>query len=250
MSKLTCRTWERQIPSPQGPVALVQKVGEQELAIAIFLVDPGEHSPSDLRDKLEPLPGLLIIGQSGDASQAVAASTVLRPQLMIVSSEQQSNAGIEATREIKSELPDLPVLVVSSSTNSDHARAHFIAGASGYCLKNASPERVVLAIRSVSEGAGWIDPELSATVLRPGAARLIPFALAGTAAPQRRLPLSERELEVLRLIAEGMSNQEIASALVLSPETVKTHVKHIMEKLAASDRTQAVVFALRGGLFS
>ena len=252
MNTISRRVYQQDIQSPQyrtkpKPLAVT---AEQNQAITVFIFDSLSSSASQLRRQLEAFPEVQIVGESADASRAVAMLRYLRPHLVIVNSEEETGGGVEATRRIRTAVGNLPIMVLSSSRSGSHALSCFRAGASGYCLKNAPLTRLVLAIRSVSEGAGWIDPELSAPVLRPAASRFLALDMRPAGLPTRELPLSDRELQVLRLVAEGMSNHEIAADLVVSPETVKSHIKHIMEKLAVNDRTQAVVQALRLGLVS
>jgi two-component system NarL family response regulator len=217
-------------------------------SIRVFLVERAKFSLLDLRELLEPFSDFRIVGHAIDSSRAASALRAVSAGVVIVDFDWPSGGGLEAIRQIRSELPELPIMALSASKEGPDARACFQAGASGYCLKGSPPGRLVLAIRSISQGAGWIDPELSGTVLRPSLAQLISLESRSSGKSSREIPLSDRELQVLQLIAEGMSNQEIAQQLIVSPETVKTHIKHIMEKLAVSDRTQAVVTALRRGL--
>lgn len=231
--------------SSPGPLRAADETEELEPAISIFVIEKPVAPPTRLRGRLDAFPAARIIGESADASDAVAMLQCLSAQLVVINSEEQSIEGLDSIRRIEHELPGLPILVLSSSKSSHHAQACLRAGATGYCLSDAPLSRLALAIGSVSDGAAWIDPELSAPVLRP-----VPFRLQSSGNVARELPLTERELQVLRLIAEGMSNLEIAAELVLSPETIKTHIKHIMEKLAVNDRTLAAVHALRLGLVS
>lgn len=216
--------------------------------IRLFLVEREKFSLLSLREQLEPFSDFRIVGHAIDSSGAALALRAVSASVVIVDFDWPSGAGLDTIRQIRLEFPALPIMTLSASKHGPDARACFRAGASGYCLKGSPPGRLILAIRSISEGAGWIDPELSGTVLRPSLAQLISLESRSSSKSSREIALSARELQVLQLIAEGMSNQEIAQQLIVSPETVKTHIKHIMEKLAVSDRTQAVVTALRRGL--
>jgi DNA-binding NarL/FixJ family response regulator len=147
-------------------------------------------------------------------------------------------------------MPATRVIMLTSHDNDRDIFAALGAGADGYCLKEVSGTQLTMAIRAVANGVAWLDPGVASRVLRACAA-ISPQALAGEdGTPKTHGPstLSQRELDVLRLVVEGLSNQEIADKLILSVETVKTHMRHIMEKLAVSDRTQAAVKAMREGL--
>ena len=159
--------------------------------------------------------------------------------------------GIEATRQIKECAPDVRVIMLTSHNSDQTIFAALGAGAIGYCLKNITAQQLATVIRMVVEGAAWLDPGIANRVLsayaNPG--KQSSSQLKAASRPKSEGPsLSPRETEVLRLVADGFSNQKIAEHLGLGLETVKTHMRHIMEKLTVSDRTEAAVKAMKQGL--
>jgi NarL family two-component system response regulator LiaR len=163
--------------------------------------------------------------------------------------------GIESTRQIKEAAPDVRVIMLTSHKSDQTIFAALSAGANGYCLKNINAQQLAAVIRMVAEGAAWLDPGIANRVLSAYASHDSQgqAAAAASAPPKAKqqktsITLSPRETEVLRLVADGLSNQKIAEKLGLGLETVKTHMRHIMEKLAVSDRTEAAVKAMKQGI--
>jgi DNA-binding NarL/FixJ family response regulator len=147
--------------------------------------------------------------------------------------------GIAATQQIKKVLPNVRVVMLTSHTTEREIIASLSSGADAYCIKGASVDRLLKAIAAAAEGATYLDPQIASSVVKH---------LSPPTPNSNIANLSQRELEVLKLIVEGYSNPEIASALYLSANTIKTHVRGIMNKLAVDDRVQAAVVALRSGL--
>jgi DNA-binding NarL/FixJ family response regulator len=158
--------------------------------------------------------------------------------------------GIEATKQIKSDLhlKDTRVLIFTSNDNQNDLFAALGAGADGYCVKDTPAEQLILAIQTVHSGATWLDPQIARLVLSTATASQAKERSSVSARPAPPFALSAREMDVLRLLVEGLSNSEMADRLIISIETVKTHMRRIMEKLQVSDRTQAAVKAMRAGL--
>jgi DNA-binding NarL/FixJ family response regulator len=160
--------------------------------------------------------------------------------------------GIEATKQIKEQAPDVRVIMLTSHKRDQTIFAALSAGASGYCLKNISPHQLATVIKMVADGAVWLDPGIANRVLSaytlPAHQQLAAVTKAPVTTQKSTVSLSPRETEVLRLVADGLSNQKIAERLGLGLETVKTHMRHIMEKLAVSDRTEAAVKAMKQGI--
>lgn len=144
--------------------------------------------------------------------------------------------GIQTAAEIKRQWPQVRILMLTAHNLRDEVFASLASGADGYCLKSEQPELLLLAVRAVAAGSAYLDPQVAQHVL------------GGIRAPATHSPLTPRELEVLRLVADGRANKEIADALGISISTVKLHVQDILVKLKAADRTQAAVKALRQGL--
>jgi DNA-binding NarL/FixJ family response regulator len=228
-------------------------------AINIFIVEDYEITRVGLRLTLGHVPDFTIIGEAADGQSAVEAVNELCPDVVLMDIGLPVMDGIDATLRIKSVRPETRVVMLTSHHNDRDIFAALGAGADGYCLKEASSTQLVGAIRAVAEGAAWLDAGIASRVLK-ACASAAPSMVS--VAPQKATaavgkscrngchssPLSQRELDVLLLVVEGKSNQEIADRLILSVETVKTHMRHIMEKLAVSDRTQAAVKAMREGL--
>ncbi|MFJ9781486.1 response regulator [Amycolatopsis sp. NPDC101161] len=186
---------------------------------------------------------LEVVGECGDGRTAVDLAGSLRPDVVVMDVRMPVLDGIEATRLLAGAGVAQPVkvLVVTTFNLDEYVYEALRAGASGFLLKDAPPAQLLHGIRTVATGAALLDPEVTRRLVGKYAARIRPASSAETA-------LAPRELEVLRLIADGLSNSEIAAALVISQETVKTYVSRILTKLDLRDRVQAVVYAYRTGL--
>lgn len=212
----------------------------------VLIVDDHEVTRIGLELLLKGEDGVRIVGHASDGREAIEKVQTCSPSLVLMDIELRSMDGISATMEIKKLNKDTRVLMLTSHQNDDMVLSAFQAGADGYVLKDSNSTMLKTAISAVLDGAIWADPALAAKLLRNK-----PKSETRTTAEHRRsikFGLSERELEVLRLVVDGLGNQEIADKLSVSLDTVKTHVKHILEKLLVSDRTQAAVKALREGL--
>ena len=218
--------------------------------IDIFIAEDHEITRVGLKLTLEHIAGFRVVGEAEDGKGAVKKVVELKPHVVLMDIGLPLMDGIDATCRIKAEAPGTRVIMLTSHDNDRDIFAALGAGADGYCLKEVSGAQLVMAIRAVADGVAWLDPGVASRVLR-ACATVAPAGHAedGAAKPAPSpSPLSQRELDVLRLVVDGLSNQEIADRLILSVETVKTHMRHIMEKLAVSDRTQAAVKAMREGL--
>ncbi|MFJ6651928.1 response regulator [Microbacterium sp. NPDC091313] len=190
---------------------------------------------------------IVVVGEAGTGVQAVAAASALQPDVVCMDVQMPDMDGLAATKLIVDD-PAVrsAVLVVTTFDRDDYLFAALEAGASGFLLKNAGPEELVAAVRVVAAGDALLAPEVTRRVIerfasaRPAAAAPAPVVL-----PE---PLTDREQEVLRLMAEALSNAEIAARLFIGEATVKTHVSNVLQKLGARDRVGAVVFAHRHGL--
>ncbi|WP_395575037.1 response regulator [Streptomyces sp. BK79] len=190
-------------------------------------------------------PDLEVAGECADGRAAVELARRLSPDVVVMDVRMPVLDGIEATRLLAGAGVEHPVkvLVVTTFNLDEYVYEALRAGASGFLLKDAPPDRLLHGIRTVATGAALLDPEVTRRLVGRYAARIRP-AEDGA----RDLPLTPRELQVLRLIADGLSNSEIAGVLVISQETVKTFVSRILAKLGLRDRVQAVVYAYRHGL--
>ena len=195
-----------------------------------------------------------IVGEAENGQVACELVHSLKPNVVIMDVGMPVMDGIKATQQIKLDCPNVKILVLTTHERDDDVFAALAAGADGYCLKDAEPDALVSALRSVRCGALWLDPTIADCVLR--ASLHLRAANSKSLAPSSNnivktpdaFRLSEREFEVLRLLVDGMSNQQMANHLYVSSETIKTHMRHLMEKLAVADRTQVAVKALREGL--
>jgi NarL family two-component system response regulator LiaR len=185
-------------------------------------------------------PEFEILGQARDGVEAVELATSLRPDIILMDLQMPHKDGIEATREIKEDNPEARILIITSFAEDENVYLAIKAGALGYLLKDSSPEELMQAIHDVCEGRLSLHPNI--------ALKLIEELNRPTDLQPTNDPLTERESEVLKLVAKGRTNQEIAEELVLSERTVGAHVSNILSKLHLANRTQAALYALRTGL--
>ena len=211
--------------------------------ITVLIVDDQPLQRLGFRMLLESNPDTEVIGEARNGIEAVRQTTELRPDVVLMDVRMPGLDGIEATRRIVADGGRSHILMLTTFDLDEYVHAALRAGASGFLLKDAPPAQLLHGIRTVAAGAALLAPEVTRQLVGRYAARIRP---AG--GPAGDVPLTPRELEVLRLIATGMSNSEIAAALVLSQETVKTYVSRILAKLDLCDRVQAVVYAYRCGL--
>ncbi|EAM50566.1 regulatory protein, LuxR:Response regulator receiver [Crocosphaera watsonii WH 8501] len=207
----------------------------------ILIVEDDPLMQLGLEQALGEHPNFEIVGQAEDGYIGVQKALELKPDLVVMDIGLPRLDGIAATKQIKEQLPDIHVVMLTSHTLQTEVVAALSSGADAYCIKGASLERLLAAIEAAQDGATYLDPQIARLVLD----NLKP----PTSEPNQNISLlSERELEVLKLIVEGKSNNQIAEDLYLSTNTIKTHVRGIMNKLAVDDRVQAAVVALRSGL--
>lgn len=192
-----------------------------------------------LEQSLQEYPQIELVGMAEDGYLGVEAALKLKPDIVVMDIGLPRLDGIAATQRIKAALPDVHVVMLTSHTAETEIIAALASGADSYCIKGASLDRLITAIAAAREGATYLDPQIAKKVVE----HLKPPTPANNLGQ-----LSQREMEVLRLMVDGKSNPEIAAVLYLSPNTVKTHVRGIMNKLAVDDRVQAAVVALRSGL--
>ncbi|MBD2103449.1 response regulator transcription factor [Leptolyngbya sp. FACHB-261] len=207
--------------------------------LRVLIVEDDPMMQLGLEQSLEDIPHLTIVGQAEDGYLGVEAALKLKPDLVVMDIGLPRLDGIAATAQIKAALPEVRVVMLTSHTADTEIIAALSSGADAYCIKGASVDRLIAAITAAQEGATYLDPQI--------ARRVIEHLKPPTPSSNVGL-LSQRELEVLKLMVEGYSNPQIAEALYLSPNTVKTHVRGIMNKLAVDDRVQAAVVALRSGI--
>ncbi|MEB3311662.1 MAG: response regulator transcription factor [Snowella sp.] len=207
----------------------------------ILIVEDDPLMQLGLEQALGEHSGFTVIGQAGDGYTAVQQAIALQPDLIVMDIGLPRLDGIAATKQIKEKLPQVHIVMLTSHTLQTEVVAALSSGADAYCIKGASLERLLAAIEAAKDGATYLDPQI---------ARLVVETLKPTPSSNHSgiANLSEREIEVLKLIVEGKSNHEIAETLYLSTNTIKTHVRGIMNKLSVDDRVQAAVIALRSGI--
>ena len=219
----------------------------------LVVVDDHALVRSGIRSMLAGEPDLAVIGEAASGQEAVDLCRRLRPDLALIDIRMPGMDGLAAARAIKAELPRTGVVMVTMQEDPDALFEAVKAGAAGYVLKGATPDELTAAIRAVLGGESLLDQRLTLALLRSLTAGQ---GLARQDPPVRHSPtslveqLTAREVEVLRLLASGLTNGQIADALSVSPGTVKNHVAHIIAKLGVSDRTQAAVRALELGLLT
>ncbi len=183
-----------------------------------------------------------VVGEASDGRQAIAQADALHPDVILMDLVMPGLDGIEAIQQIVAQHPEVRILVLTSFATDDKVFPAIKAGALGYLLKDSGPEDLVQAIRQVSRGESSLHPAIARRVLQE--------LTHPSDRPPTLDPLTEREVEVLRLIAQGLENRDIAERLVISGTTVRTHVSNILSKLHLASRTQAALYALREGLVS
>ena len=213
-----------------------------EAAIRVLVVDDQVIVREGVALLLGQVEGIEVAGEAGDGQQAVTLDAALQPDVVLMDLVMPGMDGIEATRRITAVREDAKVLVLTSYAGDDKVIPAIEAGARGFLLKDSSPADLIRAIRHVHQGRSSLDPAIASQVLlelkRPAAQ------------PPAPDPLTDRELEVLRLVATGLSNAEVASRLVITEATVRSHMSNILGKLHLDNRVQATLYALQEGIVS
>jgi two-component system response regulator DevR len=217
---------------------------EQTRPVRILIVDDHAVVRKGLQAILGDEDGLEVVGEAADADESVAKASALRPDVVLMDirmGEGDDASGIDACRRIRSELPETQVIMFTSYGQRESVLSSLVAGATGFLTKNVSHARLVEAIRAAGRGESLLDPSVTRDVVE----RLAELS-RGESHPE--VALSEREKEVLLLIAQGCTNKEIAAMLVVSPYTARNHVIRILDKLGLSRRSEAAAQAVRLGL--
>jgi NarL family two-component system response regulator LiaR len=208
--------------------------------IRILIADDHTLVRAGLCALLDSEPGMEVVGEAADGVEAVDRAAALQPDVILLDLVMPRKDGIEAITEICDAGPGARILVLTSYTDDDKVFPAIKAGALGYLLKDSEPHELLQAIRSVYAG----EPSLAPTIAR----KLMRELQQPPVLPLAENPLSEREVQVLRLVAQGLSNRDIADRLVVSERTVRAHVSNILSKLHLANRTQAALYAIREGL--
>jgi NarL family two-component system response regulator LiaR len=211
----------------------------QPAEIRILITDDHAVVREGLRTLIGLEPGMEVIGEAANGLEAVQLACDLKPDVILMDMVMPRMGGLEAIHQIKEQCPEAQILVLTSFSDDETVFPAIKAGALGYMLKNTSPDRLLSSIHDVSRGKPSMSPDI--------ASKLMSELQRETNLPPTQEPLTDREMDVLNLVAQGMTNQEIADKLVISEGTVRTHVSNILSKLHLANRTQAALYALREG---
>jgi NarL family two-component system response regulator LiaR len=215
---------------------------ERQRPIRVLIADDHAVVREGLRTLINTEPGMAVIGEAEDGIEAVRQSLALQPDVILLDMVMPHKSGLEVIAEVRAENPQARILVLTSFAGDDVVFPAIKSGALGYLLKNSSPQRLLHAIKEVYRG----EPSMSPAIAK----KLMLEMRSPSELPPTEDPLTAREVEVLRLLAQGLTNQEIAGRLFIGEGTVRTHVSNILSKLHLANRTQAALFALREGLAS
>ncbi|MBN2551664.1 MAG: response regulator transcription factor [Spirochaetales bacterium] len=209
--------------------------------ISVLIVDDHGMVRQGLRTYLSLMEDIKVVGEAQNGSEAVAQVRRLKPDVVLMDLVMPQMDGIEATRQISELRPETRIIVLSSFTEDDKVFPAIRSGAAGYLLKDIAPAELASAIRAVVQGKSQLHPDIARKLMNQ-------FVDPKIKAEAVHGGLTPREMEVLRLLAQGMSNAGLAEALFISEKTVKTHISNILGKLNLADRTQAAIYAYKHGL--
>jgi DNA-binding NarL/FixJ family response regulator len=212
------------------------------VAITVLVVDDHRVVRAGLVALLKQSPSLNVVGEAGNGEEAVRLAGELQPDVVLMDMQMPVMTGVEATKAIKGQWPAIQVLVLTTYDDDELIWGGLQAGAKGYLLKDAPPEELLQGIRAVAAGQSLLPPHIAAKLMQV----ISQGGPGGKSEPADQL--TERELEILGLMARGAANKEIAAALFISENTVKTHISNLFQKLDVRDRTEAVTRALSRGL--
>jgi two-component system, NarL family, response regulator LiaR len=208
------------------------------MTVSVLIADDHEVVRQGLRMFLSLDPELAVVGEAENGEEALLMARELGPDVVLMDLLMPGIDGVEATRAIRNELPDVEVMALTSVLEDNFVTAAVRAGAIGYLLKDSEPEELIRAIKGAADGQVQLAPEAAARLMRE------------VRAPESPEDLTEREIEILKLLARGKANKEIASSLFVREKTVKSHVSRILAKLGVHSRTQDALHAVRIGLVS
>ncbi len=211
--------------------------------IRVLLVDDHAMVRKGIKALLGEYPDIAVVGEAGNGAVAIELAQQLKPDVILMDLAMPVMDGIEATRKIMAAQPDQRIIVLTSYSGDDKLFPAIKAGALGYLVKDAQPEELVESIRNVYSGEPSLNPTVAWRMLR---------GMSGAEPAPKRSPqeLSEREIEVLRLLTQGKTDQEIAKELVLTEVTIRTHISRILSKLGLKNRVQAALYGIRSGMVS
>jgi DNA-binding NarL/FixJ family response regulator len=212
--------------------------------VRVLIVDDDDLMRAGLRGVLSSDEAIDVVGEAADGRDAAYRTRLLQPDIVLMDVRMPDLDGISATRELLATFPELKVVILTTFEQDEYIFGALSAGASGFLLKRTKPEELIAAIHTIAAGDSLLSPSVTSRVIERMAGEPPPDAVRDA----RLADLTPREREVLALVARGLSNAEIAGALVIEESTVKTHVKRILAKLRVRDRVQAVIFAYESGL--
>lgn len=220
-------------------------------SIKVTIIEDHDMTRMGLSFALSNNSSIEVLGTASDGLEGVEQALNLKPDLVVMDIGLPTIDGIEATRKIKNAMPEIKVLMNTSRDNEDDILDSFAAGADGYITKGATSEQTISAIQAVSEGVGWLDPAIARVVLsniRKNSQQEAKTSGINYQKGKNLYGLTEREMEVLALLVEGLKNPQISKKLVITIATTKTHVHNILQKLYVKTRSKAVATAMKDGL--
>lgn len=213
--------------------------------VKVVIVEDYKLTRVGLRSSLNEYEGITVVGEAEDAEKGLSVIKELKPDVVLMDLGLPETNGIEATQQVKTFDESIKVIILTSHDRDEEVLAALGSGANAYCLKDIDPSTLVNVIKTVSQGAAWLDPAIAKVALnlfpKPESTKV----LYSNEAPDARAQLTEREIEVLKLLVKGRSNTEIAKELIVSVHTAKAHVCSILQKLCVDDRVQAAVKAIK-----
>jgi DNA-binding NarL/FixJ family response regulator len=212
--------------------------------VKVLIVDDDDLMRAGLRGVLSNDGAIEVVGEAGDGRDAVYRTRLLKPDVVLMDVRMPDLDGISATRELLAAFPEVKVVILTTFEQDDYIFGALSAGASGFLLKRTRPEELIAALHTIAAGDALLSPSVTSRVIARMADQPAPDATSDA----RLDELTAREREVLQLVASGLSNNEIAAALVIEESTVKTHVTRLLAKLGVRDRVQAVIFAYSSGM--
>ncbi len=220
----------------------------KNMCTTILMVEDHKLLRVGLKSLFEENNSVIVIGEADNGKDAIEKARNLRPDVVLMDIGLPDMSGIEVTKRILNEFVDQKILILTSHLNEKEVMDALSAGAYGYAVKDINTELLIMVIKSIKDGAIWLDPQI-VPLIRDKSSCFIPAKQTSRAAFRaQHANLTEREYEVLKLVVEGLSNAEIASTLTISEHTAKAHVCNIIQKLVVDDRTQAAVKAIKEGL--
>lgn len=214
----------------------------------VLMVEDHKLLRVGLKAIFEEYPNISIIGEAENGKQAIRLATELKPDVVLMDIGLPEMDGIQATRKIKEMYPEMKVIILTSHTDANEVNQALEAGANAYAMKDIKTEYLIMVIQSVNEGAIWIDPAIAPLVKSRQGQAYSGKPQSRASFKEQHANLTEREYEVLKLVVDGRSNNNIAQDLNISEHTAKAHVCNIIQKLVVDDRTQAAVKAIKEGI--